>query len=298
MSSASAIPATYGEVFDRGYAHYDGRRQGRLAAWWALTAYSMKRAMGIRKPWTAKVVPFCLYLSAVIPVVVMVGAAALLPRAEIAGYPRYFDGIALVTWIFIATVAPEMLCVDRREHTLPFYFSRAITRSDYVVAKLAATVLLTMTLTVIPVILLWLGRQLVANDPGHAMRTHLDDLGKVMLIGVMLAIVGGVAGLVVASAIDRKAVAVAVIVAGELTLTAIAHFSFVAVHADWRRYFIFLSANNVFSAVVHRFFPASTLDETFMEIQASFSLQTYLLYLLALVAIGVLFVRWRYLPRE
>ena len=298
MSSASTLPARYGEVFDRGYAHYDGRRQSRFAAWWALTTYSMKRALGLRKRWTAKVVPFLLYVTAVIPVVVLVAIAAILPKAELGGYPRYFDGIALVTWVFVATVTPEMLCVDRRENTLPFYFSRAITRFDYVLAKLAATVLLTLTLTVIPASFLWLGWQLVADSPGRAMQAHLDDLGKVVLVGAMLAVVGGVAGLVVSALTDRKAVAVAIILAGELTLTAIAHFSFVALHAGWRRYFIFLSANNIFSAVTNHLFPASHTDETFMEIQTSFPLQVYLLYVLALTVIGVLFIRWRYSPRD
>lgn len=298
MSPASSLPSRYGEVFDRGYAHYDGRRQGRFAAWWALTSYSMKRALGLRKRWTAKVVPFMLYVAAVIPVVVLVAIAALVPKADLGGYPRYFDGIALVTWVFIATVAPEMLCVDRRENTLPFYFSRAITRFDYVLAKLAATVLLTMTLTVIPASLLWLGWQLIADSPGRAMQAHLDDLGKVVLVGAVLAITGGTAGLVVSAITDRKAVAVAIILAGELTLTAIAHFSFVALHAEWRRYFMFLSANNIFSAVTHQLFPAARNNGTFMEIEASFPLQTYLLYLLALTVIGVLFIRWRYAPRD
>ena len=35
----------YGEVFDRGYKHYDGSRLGRMHAIWALTLYSIKRAM-------------------------------------------------------------------------------------------------------------------------------------------------------------------------------------------------------------------------------------------------------------
>lgn len=299
MSPTSGFPAPlqYGEVFDRGYAHYDGRRQGRLAAWWSLTTYSMKRALGLRKRWTAKVLPFCLYVAAIIPVVVLVAIAALLPKADLGGYPRYFDGIALVTWVFIAAVAPEMLCVDRREHTLPFYFSRAITRVDYVLAKLAATVLLTMTLTVIPAALLWLGWQLVADSPARAIQAHMDDLGKVALVGAMLAVTGGVAGLVVAAMTGRKAVAAATILAGELALTAIAHFSFLTLHAGWRRYFIFFSANNIFSAVTHHLFPESTNNGTFMEIEAAFPVQVYLLYLLALVLIGMLFIRWRYSPR-
>src|SRR6476661_9502908 len=114
----------YGEIFDRGYAHYDGKRLGRRHAWWALTLYSMKRAMGIRKSWTAKIVPFFLYLAAIVPVIVMIGVSALVPQANIASYPGYFGAIFLIETVFVATVAPELLCVVRRENTLPFYFAR------------------------------------------------------------------------------------------------------------------------------------------------------------------------------
>ncbi len=53
MQQADPMPAgngeRYGEVFDRGYAHYRGPRLGRRQAVRSLIGYSMKRAMGIRK---------------------------------------------------------------------------------------------------------------------------------------------------------------------------------------------------------------------------------------------------------
>ena len=51
-----------------------------------------------------------------------------MPDVEFASYSGYMSAIFLVVGIFVATTAPEMLCVDRRERTLPLYFSRAITR--------------------------------------------------------------------------------------------------------------------------------------------------------------------------
>ena len=67
--------------------------------------------------------------------------------------------------IFVATIAPEMLCPDRRENVLTLYFSRAITRLDYVLAKLAATAILTLTLSFVPAAILWLFRNLLADAP-------------------------------------------------------------------------------------------------------------------------------------
>ena len=78
--------------------------------------------------------------------------------------------------IFVAMSAPEMLCVDRRERILPLYFSRAIGRFDYVFAKVAAMTLLTMTFSLVPSVILWLGRQLTADSVWQAMRDNVDDL--------------------------------------------------------------------------------------------------------------------------
>lgn len=286
----------YGEIFDRGYAHYDGKRLGRRHAWWALTLYSMKRAMGIRKSWTAKIVPFFLYLAAIVPVIVMIGVSALVPQANIASYPGYFGAIFLIETVFVATVAPELLCVDRRENTLPFYFARAITRLDYVLAKLSATALLTMTLSVVPVVLLWLGRQLVADSPGHAMRTHLDDLGKVILVGVLLALVIGSIGLAISSLTDRKAIAVAITLVLFPILEGLTNVAFRQIHENWTKYLIFANPNALFLAFIGTLFPLNTDSDLVRN--ANWSQTTYLVFMLAVAVVCVLFVRWRYAPRD
>ena len=129
--------ARFGEVYDRGYQHYLGERQGRRAAYWALITYSMKRAMGIKKSWTSKVIPFLLYLAVAGTVLIVIGIEAFLPdtvSGEIMSFPDYFNFIFLIEGAFVATIAPEMLCGDRRERVLNLYFSRAITRLDYILS--------------------------------------------------------------------------------------------------------------------------------------------------------------------
>src|SRR5690606_32791259 len=115
----TARQASYGEVFDRGYAHYDGPREGRRRAVLSLFLYSIKRAMGIRKSWTAKILPALLYFSSFVPLIVIIGIAALAPDFNVASYIDYFGGIFMIVGIFCATVIPEILVPDRREKTLP-----------------------------------------------------------------------------------------------------------------------------------------------------------------------------------
>jgi ABC-2 type transport system permease protein len=188
-----------------------------------------------------------------------------------------------------------MLCVDRREKTLPLYFARAISRFDYVFAKLAATAILTMTISVVPAVLLWLGRQLVSDSPWQAMQDNVGDLGKVIIAGAMIALVLGTLGLAVSSTTSRKGVAVTIIILAFIILTSIAATIFEIVDADWKRYFIFLSLFDVFEAFIRQYMHGPSTDITR---EADFSTMTYFLYMVGLVILGVLFVRWRYAPRD
>ena len=296
MATNNSAPAgRYGEVFDRGYAHYEGKRLGRPQAFKSLVFYSIKRAMGIRKPWTSKILPILLYTAAIIPLVVMIGISAIVPDLEFASYSGYFQGIMTIVGIFVATIAPEMVCVDRREKTLPLYFARAISRLDYVVAKLTATTILTMTMSVLPAVLLWFGRQLVEDSPWKAMRSNFDDLGKVVVVGALIALVLGTSGLAVSATTSRKGVAVTVIILAFIMLTATANAVVEIVDADWGRYFIFLSLTDVFNGFMIDFLGSGDSD---IAAEANFNAQQYLLFMVGLVIAGVLFIRWRYAQRD
>lgn len=298
MAQGNAVPgsARYGEVFDRGYAHYSGARLGRPQAFRSLVGYSIKRAMGVRKPWTAKVLPFLLYTAAVIPLIVMIGISAIAPDVEFASYTGYLFAIFSILGIFVATAAPEMVCVDRRERTLPLYFSRSITRSDYVLAKVLAMTILTGTLSVLPCVILWLGRQLVADAPGQAMRDNAGDLGRVLIVGSLMALVLGTGGLFVSSLTDRKGVAVTVIIIGFVIVTSVANVAGELLDDyEWSRYLILASIVDTFQGVSAHYF--DDIDNGFVE-RADLSLRFYLGYLGALVVTCVLLMRWRYSPRD
>lgn len=285
----------YGEIFDRGYQHYNGPRLGRRQAFRSLVGYSIKRAMGIRKSWTSKILPILLYTAAIIPLIVMIGISAIAPQVEFASYSAYFAAIFTIEGIFVATIAPEMVCPDRREKTLPLYFARAITRGDYVLAKLLATIVLTMTMSMLPAVILWLGRQLIADSPWQAMQDHIGDLGRVVLLGSLIAIFLGATGLMVSSLTDRKGVAVTVIIIGFLLITGAANSAFQVIDSDWRRYLIFFSISDVFAAISSHLF--GDVDSEFVTV-ADFPLWVYLAYVAAVAAICVLIIRWRYRPQD
>lgn len=295
-ASPGSTPQRYGEIFDRGYKHYEGPRRGRRGAITSLTGYSMKRAMGIRKSWTAKILPFLLYVAITIPLIIMIGLSAIVPDLEFASYSGYLSGIFFIVGIFVATAAPEMICVDRHERTLPLYFSRAIARFDYVIAKIVAMTLLTMTMTVVPSVLLWLGRQLTAQGVWQSMRDNIGDLGRVLLVGVLIAVVLSCVALMVSSFTNRKGVAVTVIIISFLVLTSVANVGLELLEdREWSRYFIALDLSAIFLGLSDHLF--HDINSEIID-RVNFSLTDYLLYLGGLVIVSIIILRWRYAPRD
>src|SRR5215204_258133 len=210
----SATPSQYGEIFDRGYDHYDGPRQGRMHAIWALARYSMARSLGMRRPWTAKIIPMLLYGAVAIPVLISIGIRAFFPAFEFLAYPEFFGAIFLLVGIFVALIAPEMMSSDRHDRLLPLYFSRPIGRASYVLAKFLATGLLILSMSLLPAVVLWLGNGLLADEPLPALRDSLGDLGRIAVSGTMIAFYLGAIGLMISSFTGRKSVAVGVIILG------------------------------------------------------------------------------------
>lgn len=288
----------YGEIFDRGYAHYDGPRRGRRGAITSLIGYSMKRAMGIRKSWTAKIMPFLLYLSASIPLIIMIGITAIVPDFPFASYTDYFSGIFMLVGLFVAIAAPEMICVDRHERTLPLYFSRAILRGDYVLAKVVAMSLLTMTMTGLPGALLWLGRQLASDNIRQAMVDNIEDLGKILFLGLLTSLMLGTLGLMISSFTTRKGVAITIILIGFLVLTGAAQaLSITLEEYSWSRWFLLGDLQTVVSSLSIQLFDDATGPNRFVE-QANLSLEGIVAYMLGLTLVAWVVLRWRYAPRD
>jgi ABC-2 type transport system permease protein len=288
-------PARYGEIYDRGYQHYDGPRLGRRHAFWALSRYSMKRALGIKKGWTSKVVPILLYVAVALVVVIPLGVEAFIPSASVLEYWDFFGFIFLIQGIFVATIAPEMLCGDRRENVLALYFSRAITRLDYLLAKLVAASILTLTISLVPAALYWLGRQFLDDNPMTAIKDHADDLGRIVVCGVLIAAYLGAIGLAVSSFTGRKSIAVAIIIVGFVISTSLAYALAAAIDSEITRYFVLLSPLDTIETLSYRLFEQPLFDDEFGEALSLWQMVVGIVGIIA-ACLGVMY--WRYVPNE
>jgi ABC-2 type transport system permease protein len=208
----SLVEERGGAVYDRGYRPYDGPRGRRGAATLALYKASMRRALGIRRSWRQKVAPFTLLAIVTIPAIVNVGVGyvtrdrAFTDRFVIITYREYV-GVSSALLLFVALVAPDVVCPDRRQHVLPLMFARPITGVDYVIAKLGAIATILFAFSFLPQVVLFVGNMLVSNDSLSYFTGHLDILWKVPVSVGLLSLYYAVIGVAISSLTDRRIVA-------------------------------------------------------------------------------------------
>ena len=238
---AEAAGQPYGEVYDLGYKHYDGERLGRAHAIRALIVWSMKRGLGIRKRWTSKIMPALLYVAAYSPALIVAGILAFLPTQVDFSYGSLAGFISMALLIFAAALAPEMLSDDRRENVLALYLARAITPVNYLLAKIAAMIILMATIAFGPQLLLFIAKVLLADNPLSYFGNHLGDLGRIIAWGAIICVYYTAIGLAVAALVDRKGIASAVFIGGILLITAITNALFDATSGTLRDYIVLIS---------------------------------------------------------
>lgn len=221
------MSAPAGAVYDRGYRPYDGPRGRRGAATWALYKSSMRRALGIRRSWRQKVPPFVLLAVVTVPAIVNIGVGyitrnrpLLSDRIEIITY-RDYVGVSSALLLFVALVAPDIICPDRRQHVLPLMFARPLNGSDYVVAKVGAMTTILFAFSFLPQVVLYVGNMLVSDNALDYLTGHLDVIWQIPVAVVLLAVYYAVIGVAISSLTDRRIVAGAVMI-GLFLVTSIA----------------------------------------------------------------------------
>lgn len=214
-----------GSIYDLGYRGYSGPRLGRRHAIASLGRQSFRQSWGLGRPGRAKVVPFGLAAMATVPAVVALGVAALakqlgagdlMEQASPIKYETYYPLIGQVVFLFAAAQAPELLVRDQRHRVLALFFSRAIHREDYALAKLLALALAMLLLVLVPQALVFAGRALLAPDIAASISADAPLLPAVAGQAVLTAWLMASLSLAIASFTARRAYATVAIFAAVL----------------------------------------------------------------------------------
>lgn len=213
----SVVDVGGGAVYDRGYRPYEGQRGRRGAATAALLRASIRRALGFRRSWRQKVAPFTLLAIVTVPAIINVGIGyitrenRIADRIEIITY-RDYVGVSSALLLFVAIVAPDVICPDRRQRVLPLMFARPLSGGDYVTAKIAAVASIVFAFSFLPQVVLYVGNMLVSDGSLDYLTGHLDVLWKVPVSAALLALYYAVIGLAISSLTTRRIVAGASII--------------------------------------------------------------------------------------
>jgi ABC-2 type transport system permease protein len=220
----AARESATGAIYDLGYRGYDGPRLGRWAAVTTLFWHSLRGAFGWGRSGRSKIVPWGLSAFALAPAAIATVISALVPvgGASPFSYDNYIFQINIILALFVAAQAPELVSGDQRNRVLSLYFSHALERSDYALAKLAAMIVAVFILAFAPMLVLFLGSILVASDVPAALGDQLENLPQVILAPLIYAVPLASLGMAIAAWTPRRAYATGAIIAVFIVTAAVA----------------------------------------------------------------------------
>jgi ABC-2 type transport system permease protein len=203
-----------GSIYDLGYRPYDGARLGRSYAFRSLFLYSLRSIFGISRSLMAKVFPIGLAGVALLPAVVQLGVAAIAPAdIRLIRPENYFEFVEVVLALFCAVTAPELIGRDQRHHVLPLYFSRALSRGDYLAAKVAALFAALLAVSLAPQLVLFAGSAVAASDLGDYVVHNADVLAPMAASSLVIAAFMSAVSLTLGSQTPRRAYATVAVLA-------------------------------------------------------------------------------------
>jgi ABC-2 type transport system permease protein len=198
-----------GAIHDIGYRHYEGPRLGPAYVRRSLYVDTLRGAFGLGRSGRSKVMPFLLLAVLSVPAIVMgiVTGYFGLPNLPL-GYTEYVFALQVAVVIFVGSQAPAAMSRDLRFRVAPLYFSRPITRAQYVQAKYAGLATALFVLMAVPLTLLFVGA-LLAELP---LEDQVRDYVRALIGAVVLALVLAGIGLVIAALTPRRGLGVAAVV--------------------------------------------------------------------------------------
>jgi ABC-2 type transport system permease protein len=136
-------------------------------------------------------------------------------------YDNYLWDLQPILALFVAAQAPELVSSDQRNHVLSLYFSHALARSDYALAKFAAMAAALFLLALAPLLVILFASILAATDVPAAVGDQLGNLPQIIGSPLIYAVPVAALGMAIASFTPRRAYATGAIIAVFLVTAAV-----------------------------------------------------------------------------
>lgn len=220
-----------GVIHDLGYRGFGGRRLGDGAITLELFRTSLAHAFGIGRSGKAKIMPWTIIVLMTVPAVVLgalsIQAGQLADEGGLApsapsdyfGYPYWTQ---LLITIFVATQAPVLFARDLRYRTIVLYFARPVSRTRFVLTRLAALTTAIFLVVIGPMLVWFVCALSTGIDTGmHARRFGAALVGVAVLALILAALAALVSTVATKSGLALAAVIVALMVPSAMITVAL-----------------------------------------------------------------------------
>jgi ABC-2 type transport system permease protein len=205
-----------GAIHDIGYRHYDGPRLGAAYIRRSLFLETLRGAFGLGRSARSKVVPMGLAALLALPALTVGIVTGYFGLDELPiGYTGYVFAFQVAVTIFVAAQSPAVMSRDLRFRVASLYFSRPLSRQQYVQAKYAGMAAALFLLMALPNTLLLAGALLAELPVGDQLPDYLRSMAGAALDALVLAGIG----LLVAAMTPRRGLGVAAVVGVLLVLS-------------------------------------------------------------------------------
>jgi hypothetical protein len=178
-------------VYDQSYAAWNGSYTSRWGRIRAIVA--MELAQPFKNVWLLLVLVLAFMIVGGWLIILFFAATQQVLPPFAAGNRIYRDGFynffffSMILMILSATMGASLIARDLRHNALVMYFSRAITRFDYLAGKFLALSLFLLTATLGPGLLLWMGQAGMGQEK-LTLGARLADLGAITLHSLILVV--------------------------------------------------------------------------------------------------------------
>ncbi len=198
-----------GELFDLGYRHYEGPREGRMRARKAMLTNGIRSVLGLGRGLLPKVFPAVLFIIAMALALVIVITSSLAPDQDILDAAGYNQVLSFFLLLFAAVLAPDLLCADRRDNVIHLYLVRPLSPADYIGARWLSLFALLVGIVYAGQVVRFAGITLGADLPLDYLRDNWLDVPRFLAGGLVLGVFATTATLAVSGFTTRRAYATA-----------------------------------------------------------------------------------------
>jgi hypothetical protein len=147
-------------VYEQTYRHYEAREALRQTRFWPITREALRLVLS-RRAFVVLLMGAWLPFAGFSIYLYVLTQTQLGPMAQVLPvggplYLRFYAWQMPIAFVLTTFAASGLVANDRRTGALVVYLSRPLTRRDYVVGKLAVPLLLTLFVTAVPALLLYL----------------------------------------------------------------------------------------------------------------------------------------------